>query len=127
MIKQGIDQHEERQSKFAIMYLKAIETGSFKLPPCSKNQAISIRSQLNRYRKEKRASAGTHDWDLVSNRLVQITDNTWAIHMTYEKSFWDAVNEGLGIDPIAVLREQSAQPKETPNITDLLSDTFGVQ
>lgn len=121
-----INAHDEKRSKFYLLYEAAIQHGQVQLPPLSKSQALSMRSQLNRFRLSKRGEEGTQYWDLVSNKLIKLTDNTWTIRMVYEKAFWDAIGETLGLPPRSQ-EEVIVSAQSTPNITDLLSDTFGVQ
>lgn len=112
-----INEQQRKESRFAILFQRTIEHGCVRLPIMTKRQAISFRSQLNRFRKAHRGQPLSRGWDLVVNRMVGIDDEHAQITMVYEKDFWDAIDAQIGLSP----QEQAAMP-ELPDPGDRTTD-----
>lgn len=127
MYQDNVSQQDQKLSKFALLFELAIEHGTVELPHMTEKQALSFRSQMNRFRKARRASNAAYNtaWDLVRNSVVVIGDK-WTIRMTYDKDFWDNINAKLGIpgntEPAVI---PVPAPDKPESLNDLLTKMYG--
>jgi hypothetical protein len=105
--------NERKTGMYALLLDTAISTGRIAIPPASREKCITFRSALNRFRSNARRKPNYNiAWDMVTNSLECLDEshNIYQIVMTYEREFWSAIEDQLGINRETIQEREDTNP-----------------